>query len=179
MGDMSTVITLHPGVVNKTISNTVKALAAGQGITVEEAGRRAGISRSTMFKRVKGTNAWTAEEVAQLASALDATVRELYSGMDGRFVPAFAASSRAFAASSGEIFSSARRNSSGSTGASLSGMGPSVGTEAIRHAVRKSVHDRAPKIKFCATVPAKRRAPVAAGALRLFKLVTGRPGESA
>lgn len=84
---MSTVITLHPGVVNKTISNTVKALAAGQGITVEEAGRRAGIARGTMFRRIKGENSWTAEEVAQLASVLDATVRDLYSGMDGRFVP--------------------------------------------------------------------------------------------
>ena len=68
-----------------TISATVSALTAGQGLTAAEVARRIGMQKSTYSRRLHG--GFTASDVAKLALALGVPVSDLYDGLGGRIKP--------------------------------------------------------------------------------------------
>ena len=73
-----------------TIRGTVRGLLKGRGLSVDDIAPLAGMSASTLYRKLAGKgekDAFKAGEVASLARVLKVEVGQLYSGLGGAFVP--------------------------------------------------------------------------------------------
>jgi hypothetical protein len=70
-----------------TISSTVRALASGRNITPETVALGVGMTRSSIYNRLKGTAPWKASEVVAVAQFFSVRLTDLYDGLSGRFGP--------------------------------------------------------------------------------------------
>ncbi|MGH3360245.1 MAG: hypothetical protein ACRDO7_15700 [Nocardioidaceae bacterium] len=67
---------------DELIGTTVRALAAGRGLTHADVANAVAIPRST-FERRMAKGGWTADEATRLASTFDITIDDLTSGLNG------------------------------------------------------------------------------------------------
>lgn len=76
--------------VDDTIRRAVKALIHGRDVKTDAVADAIGISRATLYNRLRGRGrqqAFQAGEVADLAAYFGLRVDDLYSGLGGRFTP--------------------------------------------------------------------------------------------
>lgn len=75
-----------PDDVDATIRAVVRALIGWRGVTKDEVADGAGIPRSTLFRRLRGTSGFSAAEVRQLARYFGAPVTVFYEGPEALFL---------------------------------------------------------------------------------------------
>ena len=63
------------------IRATLRALLAFRDISIPEFAAQLGMSRTALYGRMSGETAWSADEVARVATALDVPVATLYAGL--------------------------------------------------------------------------------------------------
>jgi hypothetical protein len=71
---------------DRAITATVRALAAGRGITHAHVAHGVGLATATFTRRLTH-GGWTAAELVRLARYFDVPVDSLLSGLDGRVAP--------------------------------------------------------------------------------------------
>lgn len=64
------------------VTRTAAALSGSQGITLTELGRKVGIAKATMSRRVN-SGGWALSEVTRMAWALGYTANDLITGLGG------------------------------------------------------------------------------------------------
>jgi transcriptional regulator with XRE-family HTH domain len=74
--------------VDRRIASTVKALVSAQGHDVAEVAEGIGLSRASLYQKLKGQRPFKAHEVDALARYLRVRVSDLFDGLGGRLFPA-------------------------------------------------------------------------------------------
>lgn len=82
-----TVIDMDARRVDRTIGATVRALLSGRGVSPDRLAEHLGISRGSLYDRMRGAKAFRASEVARSAAFLGVAVADLYDGLNGKVTP--------------------------------------------------------------------------------------------
>lgn len=72
---------------DQTISASVEALASGRGLTLEDVGTGAGITRSAIYAKIRGESTWKAHETVALSKFFKVRLTDLYDGLGGLVGP--------------------------------------------------------------------------------------------
>lgn len=78
------------GVADETVRRTVRGLIEGRGIKVQTLAEAVGMQQSTLYRRLGGDGsqqAFSAGEVAAIASYFRVSVAQIFEGLGGVFVP--------------------------------------------------------------------------------------------
>lgn len=69
--------------VNTVIAKTVRAKLAIENESIEDLASKAGIKRTTLYRKLTGKSGWKAQDVIKVAQALECSLEDLYAGYVG------------------------------------------------------------------------------------------------
>lgn len=70
-----------------TIAASVRALCSGRDVAPEMVAAVVGMTKSSIYNKLKGASPWKASEVSDIASYFGVRVGDLYDGLGGKFTP--------------------------------------------------------------------------------------------
>ena len=71
--------------VDATISAVVRALTSGRGLAPEVLTEVLGVTKTSVYNKLRGSAPWKASEVKALADYFAVEVADIYDGLGGRF----------------------------------------------------------------------------------------------
>lgn len=89
---MTADVLMHPGagaMADETVRRSIRALIEGRGVDKDEVARAVGMTRTTLYRRLGGsgsTQAFSAGEVAVIATFFRVPITSLFDGLGGAFI---------------------------------------------------------------------------------------------